>query len=121
MVTNIVIGNSFFTVLFFTFNAWNIDDAPRISKIFKILLPITFPSTISPLPDRRDFTLTANSGALVPNATIVRPINILDTLKLDATLLAPSTKKSAPLINITNPTTNRIIFINIYPPFFFYE
>ena len=92
----------------------------NISKIFNILLPITLPSTISPLPDRRDFTLTANSGALVPNATIVRPINIFDTLKLEATLLAPSTKKSAPLINIMNPTINRIIFIaNIYPPFFF--
>ena len=30
---------------------------------------------MSPLPEIIDLTLTANSGALVPNATIVKPIS----------------------------------------------
>ena len=109
VVINIVIGNSFFTVLFFTFNGWNKDDTPSINNILRILLPITFPSTISPLFDNRDLTLTANSGSLVPNATIVNPISILDTLKFSAILLAPSTKISAPFISTIKPTINKSI------------
>ena len=81
-----------------------------------MLLPITLPKTISPDPEISDLTLTANSGALVPNATIVSPINILDTLKLPATPDAPSTKTSAPLISITNPIINKIIFNIIFIP-----
>ncbi|GEK10115.1 hypothetical protein PPEP_a3805 [Pseudoalteromonas peptidolytica F12-50-A1] len=36
--------------------------------------------------------LTVSSGALVPNDTIVNPINTLGTLKLAASLEAPATK-----------------------------
>ena len=117
VVISIVIGNSFLTVLFLTVREWNIALHPNISKIFKMLEPITFPKTISPLPEINDLTLTANSGADVPKATIVNPINILDTLKLAATLLAPSTKISAPLIKIINPTTSKITLSNINPPY----
>ena len=95
---NKVIGNSFFTVLFFTCNVWTQAAVPNINKIFKILLPTTFPSTISPLPEINDFTLTANSGALVPNATIVNPCNLyphmndwekkVRSFKVDTTILA---------------------------------
>ena len=105
-----VIGNSFLTVLFLTCNEWNIAEVPNINKILRILLPITFPKTMSPLPASNDLTLTANSGALVPNATIVSPINILDTLKLPATPEAPSTNRSAPLISTANPTVKKIKF-----------
>ena len=91
----------------------------NINKIFKILLPITFPKTMSPLPDINDFILTANSGALVPKATIVSPINIFGTLKLPATALAPSTKISAPLIKIIKPTIKNTKFNIIYPPYYY--
>jgi hypothetical protein len=50
---------------------------------------------------------TAASGALVPSATIVRPTMIVGTFKIEAMLLAPSTKKSDPLIKNTNPTSNK--------------
>ena len=60
------------------------------------------------LPDMRELTETANSGALVPKATIVRPINSLDTLKFVAAEEAPSTRRSAPLIKNTKPMMSRI-------------
>ena len=84
------------------------------------MLPITFPRTISPFPDINDLTLTANSGALVPKATIVNPINILEILKLPAILEAPSTNISAPLIKIIKPTTNNTISNIIITPHFTY-
>ena len=77
---------------------------------------MTLPSTISPELESNPLTLTANSGALVPNATIVSPINILETLKFNATFDAPSTNRSAPLISTAKPTTNKIISTNINPP-----
>ena len=73
-----VIGNSFFTVEFFTLRKWIQLHTPSINNIFKILLPITFPRTISPWLLNDDFIETANSGALVPKATIVKAMNILD-------------------------------------------
>ena len=38
-----------------------------------MLLPTTLPSATSVSPERAALTLTANSGALVPKATTVRP------------------------------------------------
>ena len=106
---------------FSIFNLQSLIDIKFDNKIFKILLPITFPKTISPLPDINDFILTANSGALVPKATIVSPINILDTLKLPATALAPSTKISAPLIKIIKPTIKNTKFNIIIPPYSYFS
>ena len=64
-----------------------------------------------------DFIETANSGALVPKATIVRAINIFDTLKFSAKDEAASTNKSAPLTKTINPTTNiNICIAIIFPP-----
>ena len=77
--------------------------------MFRILLPMTFPRTISPLLDKRDLILTASSGALVPKETIVKPIYILETLKFPAIEEEPSTKISAPLIRTMKPTINKII------------
>ena len=111
VVISKVIGNSFFTVSFFTIKGCIKAEAPSIKSIFKILLPITLPSTISNDPESNPLTLTANSGALVPKATIVSPISIFDTLKFFATLLAPSTNISAPFISTINPPTNKIILI----------
>ncbi len=63
-------------------------------------------------PDSIDEIDTANSGAPVPNATMVRPISCLLTLKFDATEDAPSTSQSAPLISITNPNISSSICPN---------
>ena len=109
---SIVKGNSFFTVSSFMEIGRITEATPKIKSIFKILLPITFPSTISELFDAKAFIETANSGADVPKAIIVRPINILDTLKFWAVDDAPSTKISAPLIKKTNPKINNNIFKN---------
>ena len=108
-------GSSFLVVSFFTVKGYTILATPKINKALKILLPITLPKTISPLPASIDFIDTANSGALVPKATIVSPIKTLDTLKLFAKEEAPSTKISAPFIKIINPiiikSTVNIIFL----------
>ena len=58
-------------------------------------------------------TLTAVSGSDVPIATIVNPIIMDGTASFFATLELPSTKKSAPLINNTNPIIKIIYSISI--------
>ena len=106
-------GNSFFTVLSLTFTGLIIAAAPNIKSELIMQLPTTFPNTISVLPDDNALIETANSGADVPNAIIVNPINIFETLKFCAVDDAPSTKISAPLISKQKPTINKIIFKNI--------
>ena len=54
----------------------------------------------------------ANSGALVPSATIVRPMITPGTLKVRANAELPSTKKSAPLTSAAKPTISNKIFRN---------
>ena len=79
-----------------------------------MLLPMTFPNTISVDPLDSACSDTANSGALVPKATMVSPIKTLDTLKFWAVDEAPSTKISAPFIKNIKPNINRnICNINI--------
>ena len=94
---------------------------PRIIKIFKILLPTMFPIVISALPFKAAVMLTAASGALVPIATIVRPITSWGTPSLSAIPEEPSTNQSAPFTNIKNPSasSNNWITISIsFPPRF---
>ena len=81
---------------------------PINRRMFRILLPMTLPRSISVLPLTREEIETASSGAPVPNATMVRPINCLETLKFDATEEAPETSQSAPLIKNTNPATSNV-------------
>lgn len=87
---------------------------PIKSKILMMLLPMTLPSSISVLPLTMEVIETASSGAPVPKATMVRPTSCFDILKLEATLEAPSTSQSAPLIKITKPPTNSKICSNIF-------
>ena len=91
---------------------------PIKSRMLIILLPITLPRSISVLPSIIEVIETASSGAPVPKATIVRPTSCFDTLKLDATLLAPSTSQSAPLIKITKPPTRSKTCNNIFVSMF---
>ena len=76
---------------------------PIRRRAFRVLLPMTVAMRTSVLPEMREAKETANSGALVPNATMVRPMSCLGTLKLEAVDEAPSTNQSAPLISKTNP------------------
>ena len=93
---------------------------PIRSRILMILLPITLPSSMSVLPSIKEEIETASSGAPVPIATIVRPINCFDTLKFEATLEAPETNQSAPLIKRMKPTT-RIVICNAISIFLFFD
>ena len=77
---------------------------PRIIRMFKILLPTTFPMVIPALLFNVAVILTAASGILVPIATIVRPITSCGIPSLFAMLAAPSTNQSAPFTNIKKPT-----------------
>ena len=79
---------------------------PRIIKIFKILLPTTFPTVMPALPFKAAVILTAASGALVPMATIVRPITNCGMPNLSAIPDVPSTNQSAPFTSSTKPSAN---------------
>lgn len=47
---------------------------PEITAMLKMLEPITLPTATSLAPLSAAEILTVNSGALVPNATMVRPM-----------------------------------------------
>ena len=96
-------GSSFETVSLLTLIGWMMAAMPMRSKTLMMLLPITLPTRISVLPLASEENDTANSGAPVPKATIVRPTRSLLTLKFEAIEEAPSTRKSAPLISRTKP------------------
>jgi hypothetical protein len=78
--------------------------------MLKILLPTTLPIAISALPCIEDRRLITNSGADVPNATIVRPITRSDILNRLATDAAPSVSALAPANINARPATNIKIF-----------
>ncbi|EJW96599.1 hypothetical protein EVA_15296 [gut metagenome] len=50
------------------------DARPKMTRIFIMLLPTILPIVISALPFKAAAILTAASGALVPIATIVKPM-----------------------------------------------
>ena len=76
IVEKIINGISILTVSLFTLRTVITEVIPRISRIFMILLPSTFPMDIPLFPLNAALILTAASGALVPIATMVRPITI---------------------------------------------
>ena len=108
VVTAILIKKSFFIVDFFIISGIIIKVTPNTISVLKILDPNTFPTAISLFPWSDDIILTASSGALVPNDTIVNPTitdgipNFLEILE------APSTKISAPFISRKNPIINNM-------------
>ena len=79
---------------------------PTTTSPLKMLDPMTLLRAISLLPLSAALMLTEASGALVPMATIVSPMITLGTRRSRAREELPSTKKSAPLIRSTKPTTN---------------
>ena len=111
-------GSSLETVSFWTLIGRMTAAIPIRSSTLMILLPITLPTKISVLPLMSEEKETASSGAPVPKATMVRPINSLLTLKLEATEEAPSTSQSAPLMRKMKPiisnATCKIISICLF-------
>ena len=79
---------------------------PNTSEILAILDPITFPIAISLVPFNAALTLTRSSGADVPKATTVKPINPALKPSLAAIEDAPSTKNLPPRSNIPRPDNN---------------
>ena len=102
-------GSSLLIVVFLIETGWMTAATPISSKMLIMLLPITLPRSISVLPEIRAEIETASSGAPVPKATMVRPINCLLTLKCEATDEEPETSQSAPLIRRTKPMTSNPI------------
>ena len=96
-------GSSFLTVSLLTLIGQIRAAMPMRRRTLMMLLPITLPRSISVEPEARELMETASSGALVPKATTVRPIRVLETLKLVAMDEAPETSQSAPLIKRTKP------------------
>ena len=111
IVTRIRNGISFLTVELPTPIGMIAAAVPRIRNIFRILLPRTLPIEISALPEIAPVILTAASGALVPIATIVRPMISSEIPNFLAKPEAPSTKKSAPFIRNINPTISSAVFL----------
>ena len=70
---------------------------PTIINVLKRLLPTTLPIAMSALPCSAPDILTANSGAEVPNDTMVKPITIGEILKRLAIEEAPSVRPFAPV------------------------
>ena len=83
-----------------------------INKLNK-LLPITLLTASALFPAIDEVMETAASGALVPSATMVNPTIIVGIFKIEAILLAPSTKRSDPFIKNTNPTISKTNCNNI--------
>ena len=73
--------------------------------MLKILLPTTFPTAKSVAPDKAAFAETATSGALVPNATIVKPTISGGMPKNDAIWVEPRINRFAPTIRSIKPAT----------------
>ena len=69
--------------------------------MFKILEPTIFPTTIFPLLLLRAETEAANSGRLVPIATMVRPITASGIPRPTAKSTPPRTVNSDPIANKT--------------------
>ncbi len=102
-------GSSFLTVSLLTLIGQIRAATPMSNRTLIMLLPITLPSSMSVEPEARELIETASSGALVPKATMVRPIRVLLTLKLVAMEDAPETNQSAPLIRMTKPMISNAI------------
>ena len=86
---------------------------PRITNKLKLLLPITFPKTMSDWWSKEAIELTTNSGADVPKATIVNPIAKSEILFFFAREEAPLTIQSAPFIKNRKPTIINMLEITI--------
>ncbi len=101
-------GTSLYIVELLACSGYTIAATPSTSHVFAILDPMTFQSAKSVCPFIAESIFTKSSGALVPKATIVRPITRADIPKRFAILEAHSTRISAHLISTMNHITRYI-------------
>lgn len=90
-----------------------IAEAPMMTRVLKMLLPMMLPTLMSLLPRNTLKKLTMNSGRLVPMDTIVRPITNSLTCHFLAIPHAPSVNRSAPHNTSAMPNINKIQFNTI--------
>ncbi|MNI37412.1 hypothetical protein D3C73_915010 [compost metagenome] len=81
-------------------------DNPRVTRMLKMLLPITLLTAMSTFCARVACRLTAICGALLPRATMVRPMISGRTCRRAATRTAARTISSAPTISSTRPLSS---------------
>lgn len=115
MVIRVFSGISRFKISRFVLKPAINEHIPTTTSPLKILEPTMLLMAISLFPDRAALMLTDASGALVPIATIVRPIITLGTLRILAREELPSTKKSAPFTRSAKPIISNKY--SIYTPF----
>ena len=113
IVIPIVTGISIKIVDFATVKGKTTAESPRIINTFNMLLPTMLPIVMSALPLAAAVILTAASGALVPMATIVKPIISCGIPNFVAIPAAPSTNQSEPFTRQTKPKTNNANCNNI--------
>ena len=87
-----VLRKSLFRIVHSTIKGDIVAHIPKIASKLNIFEPIMLLRAISLEPSAAADMLTASSGALVPQATIVSPIIKPDTLKFFARAALPSTK-----------------------------
>ena len=87
----------------FTVKGDAISATPRMRVVFMKPLPTMLPSARSKCPFRAELTLVANSGMLVPKATIVAPMTIRGTPMLSAISEEDSTIKNAVVMTTLAP------------------
>jgi hypothetical protein len=108
-VTHIKNSPSLLTIFFFIKIGANIALNPSINHRLKIFDPTTFPTDNDPFPLIADIADKNNSGAEVPIAKTVNPINNGDNLKNFAILTLELINLSAANHNSHNPKINKII------------
>ena len=94
---------------------------PTIINTLNTLLPTTLPMAMSALPPNDAIVLMTNSGAEVPNATMVRPITRSEILKRFATAAAPSVSALAPSKINAKPPTRKSVSSIFYNDFLFFS
>jgi len=86
------------------FGNWvTVAQTPRTRRILAMLEPITLPSAMPGAPFKFADMVTSNSGADVPNDTIVRPITVGDMPNMLARPTAPRIRISPAAANKANP------------------
>ncbi len=105
--TAIMTGTSWRMSCWLTISGVISAEAPSMNSTLKMLLPTTLPIAMSAWPDQADCTDTAISGALVPNATTVRPTTSGEMPNDSDRREAPRTRSSAPATRAISPRANQ--------------
>lgn len=100
-------GTSLCIVELFAWRGYTIAATQSTSQVFAIFDQITFHSANSVCPLKADKIFTNNSGALVPKATIVKPMTRGEIPNFFASEEAPDTRISAHFIRMINHKTKK--------------